>query len=71
MHLIREELNSRLMPTCGLTDHDPVMGTTHDLACFGTESLILFLVFHQLGPHWSPINACSPFQVGLGPCVLR
>ena len=31
VRLIREELQSRYMPTCGLTDYGPVMGTTHDL----------------------------------------
>ena len=30
VHLIREDSHSRYMPTCGWTDHDPVMGTTHD-----------------------------------------
>ena len=31
MHPIREDSHSRYMPTCGWTDRDPVMGTTHDL----------------------------------------
>ena len=40
VHLFREDLHSCYMPTCGLTDYDPVMGTTHDLCIhFGAESL--------------------------------
>ena len=31
VHLIREDSHSRYMPTCGWTDHDPVVGTTRDL----------------------------------------
>ena len=30
VHLIREDSRSRYMPTSGLTDHCPVMGTAHD-----------------------------------------
>ena len=46
MHPIREDLNSRVMPTCGWTDHDPVMGTTRDLV--STMELNPFLVMNIL-----------------------
>ena len=44
-----------------------------DFASLGIESRRWFcgFVFHQLGPHGSLFHACSPLQVGLGPCVLR
>ena len=55
------------MPTCGLTDYGPVMGTTRELYIFVLNPVFLGFVFHQLVPHWSPISCVLPFVGRLGP----
>ena len=58
------------MPTCGLTDYGPVMGITHD-PCIMELIMLLFLCYHQLVPHWSPISCVLPFLGRLGPACAE
>ena len=69
-HLIREDSHSRYMPTCGLTVYGPVMGITHD-PCIMELIMLLFLCYHQLVPHWSPISCVLPFLGRLGPACAE
>ena len=48
VHLIRENSHSHYMPTFGLTDLGPVMGTTHDLCIMELNPNVeLFLLLHR------------------------
>ena len=60
------------MPTCGLTDYGPAMGTTHDICILELNPAVVSdSVFHQLVPHWSPISCVFPFVGRLGPARAK
>ena len=72
MHLIREELKAVQCPI-GLIDHGPVMGTTHELCMWELNPFHIFwFCLSSTRPPLVPyFMRALPFQVGLGPCVLR
>ena len=78
VHLIRLNLNNRLCP-CGLIDHGPVLGVTHDYLGVNWVPLILccwFLFRHKLVPHsvpnLSPVPLCNvSWGLGVSPVLVR
>ena len=74
VHLIRLNLNS-LCP-CGLIDHGPVLGVTHDylgVSWVPFNGILLFRSRHQLVPHSVPNSSAVPLcnvSWGSGVCSV-
>ena len=71
MHLIREDL-AAVHALFGSTEHVPVMGVPHDFPRSELNPFVFCFCLSSTRPPLVPYFVrAPPFQVGLGPCVLR